>query len=172
MEPTGPPDNAYEAKRREKIANNQKRLKQLGIPIARKLFDRCAQPCIRRPRAKRTVQQQTQRCSDRLVRLAKPNYVEASPSTDTQARLLVSIRGDKMSPKPPIPSGTAEGQDWLARSAAVLGFTRESDPPLWTHRKWPKDKVAAVVDFLETEWLTVCTAVDETSNKKLLNRSD
>ncbi|DBA98716.1 TPA: hypothetical protein ACH3X1_014489 [Trebouxia sp. C0004] len=56
-----------------------------------------------------------------------------------------------MSTKPPKPSGTAEGQDWLARSASVLSFTKEDDPPQWTHRKWPKDKVAAVVDFLEME---------------------
>ncbi|DBA97566.1 TPA: hypothetical protein ACH3X1_015258 [Trebouxia sp. C0004] len=58
-----------------------------------------------------------------------------------------------MSTKPPKPSGPAEGQHWLARSASVLGFTKDGDPPQWTHRKWPKDKVAAVVDFLEVEWI-------------------
>ena len=79
---------------------------------------------------------------------SKPNYAEALPGTG----LLLSIRGDTMSSKPPRPSGTAEGQDWLARSAAILGFTKKGDPPQWTHRKWPKDKVAAVVDFLEMEW--------------------
>ena len=122
MEPTRPLDNAYEAERCDKIAVNQKRLEQLGIPVARQLFDQCALPCIRRPRARRAVQQQTQRCSDRLVRLPKPNYVEALPSTGARSRLLLSIRGDTMSTKPPKPSGTAEGQDWLARSASVLGF--------------------------------------------------
>ena len=152
MKPTGPLDNAYEAERRDKIAENRKRLKQLGIPVARQLFDRCALPCIRRPRARHAVQQQTQRRSDRQGRLPKPNYAEALPGTGARARLLLSIRGDTMSSKPPRPSGTAEGQDWLARSAAVLGFTKEGDPPQWTHRKWPKDKVAAVVDFLEMEW--------------------
>ena len=53
---------------------------------------------------------------------------------------------------PPKPSGKAEGQDWLSCSATVLGFTKEGDPPRWTHRKWPTDKVEAVVDFWEMEW--------------------
>lgn len=152
MEPTCPLDNAYETERRNKIAVNQKRLEQLGIPVARQLFDHRAPPCIRRPRGRRAVQQQIKRCSDRLVRLPKPNYVEALPSTGARARLLLTIRGNTMSTKPPKPSGTAEGQHWLARSASVLGFTKDGDPPQWTHRKWPKDKVAAVVDFLEVEW--------------------
>ncbi|DBA84645.1 TPA: hypothetical protein ACH3X1_006007 [Trebouxia sp. C0004] len=66
-----------------------------------------------------------------------------------------------MSTKPPKPSGPAEGQHWLARSASVLGFTKDGDPPQWIHRKWPKDKVAAVVDFLDVE----CIDLDEMRGK-------
>ena len=129
MEPTCPLDNAYETERREKIAVNQKRLEQLGIPVARQLFDHRAPPCIRRPRARRAVQQQTQRCSDRLVRLPKPNYVEALPSTGTRARLLLTIRGDTMSTKPPKPSGTAEGQHWLAPQLLFSVSQKTVDTP-------------------------------------------
>ncbi len=149
MEASSPLDNVYEAKRRAKIAENQKRLEQYGIPVARQLFDSCAPPCIKRPRARRAVEQQIQRCSSRLLRIPKPNYVEALPIRDTRARLVLTIRGDTMSAKPPKPSSTAEELDWLARSAAILGFNKQGGPPQWTHRKWPKDKVAAVVELLE-----------------------
>lgn len=101
MEASSPLDNVYEAKRRAKIAENQKRLEQYGIPVARQLFDSCAPPCIKRPRARRAVEQQIQRCSSRLLRIPKPNYVEALPIRDTRARLVLTIRGDTMSAKPP-----------------------------------------------------------------------
>lgn len=151
MEPRSPSTNAYEIARRAHIVANDRRLKELGLPVARRVFDFPAAPCIKRTKPRRAVQQQAQRCSSRLASLSKPYYTEeALPVRGQRARLLLAIRGDGMSANPAQRSGKAEGQDWLAQSAAILGFTKVDNE--WSHRKWPTEKVKAVVDFLETEW--------------------